>query len=130
MNEQLSNKEELTAEAHAHLHEQGIPHVHDEAHTHADGQGQGHGHHHENTKAVLNRLSRIIGHLQAVRRMVEDDRDCAEVLVQLAAVRSALDGAGRVILQDHMQHCIVEAVQNGDQKAIDDLCRAIDRFMG
>ena len=122
MKEQENGKELTPEELHALAHAQGLPHSH--------GEGQPHAHHHENTKAVLNRLSRIIGHLQAVRRMVEDDRDCSEVLVQLAAVRSALDSAGKVILRDHMQHCIVEAVQEGDQQAIDDLCAAIDRFMG
>lgn len=102
---------------HAWLHEHGVPHSHAHAHTH------------ENTKAVLNRLSRAIGHLQSVKRMVEEGRDCSEVLVQIAAVRSAIDNTGKVILQDHLKHCIVEAAQEGDQQAIDDLCQAIDKFM-
>lgn len=102
---------------HAWLHEHGVPHSH------------AHGHTHENTKAVLNRLSRAIGHLQSVKRMVEDGRDCSEVLVQIAAVRSAIDNTGKVILQDHLKHCIVEAAQEGDRQAIDDLCQAIDKFM-
>lgn len=102
---------------HAWLHEHGVPHSH------------AHGHTHENTKAVLNRLSRAIGHLQSVKRMVEEGRDCSEVLVQIAAVRSAIDNTGKVILQDHLKHCIVEAAQEGDQQAIDDLCQAIDKFM-
>ena len=120
MDEQNKNEELTQEEMHALMHEHGIEHSH----------GGAHGHHHENSKAVINRLSRIIGHLQAVRRMVEDDRDCSEVLIQLAAVRSALDSAGKVILQDHMQHCIVEAVHSGDQQAIDDLLKAIDKFLG
>ena len=102
---------------HAWLHEHGVPHSH------------AHGHTHENTKAVLNRLSRAIGHLQSVKRMVEEGRDCSEVLVQIAAVRSAIDNTGKVILQDHLKHCIVEAAQEGDLQAIDDLCQAIDKFM-
>ena len=102
---------------HAWLHEHGVPHSH------------AHGHTHENTKAVLNRLSRAIGHLQLVKRMVEEGRDCSEVLVQIAAVRSAIDNTGKVILQDHLKHCIVEAAQEGDRQAIDDLCQAIDKFM-
>ena len=102
---------------HAWLHEHGVPHSH------------AHGHTHENTKAVLNRLSRAIGHLQSVRRMVEEGRDCSEVLVQIAAVRSAIDNTGKVNLQDHLKHCIVEAAQEGDRQAIDDLCQAIDKFM-
>ena len=55
--------------------------------------------------------------------------DCSEVLVQLAAVRSALDNTGKVILKDHMRHCMVDAVAAGDHDAIDDLCQAIDKFM-
>ena len=107
-------------EAHAALHAAGIPHAH--------GHGR-HTHTHENTKAVINRLSRAIGHLQSVKRMVEEGRDCSEVLVQIAAVRQAIDNTGKVILQDHLRHCIVEAAQEGDQQAIDDICRAIDKFM-
>ena len=61
--------------------------------------------------------------------MVENGRDCSEVLIQLAAVRSALDNTGKVILKDHMRHCMVDAVAAGDQDAIDDLCQAIDKFM-
>ena len=86
-------------------------------------------HFHDNQKAVVNRLARAIGHLNKVRRMVEEGYDCGEVLVQLAAVRSAIDNTGKVILQDHMRHCMVDAVEAGDQAAIDDLCQAIDKFM-
>ena len=98
-------------------------------HEHTPGTGRSHGHIHENHKAVINRLARAIGHLEKVKRMVEEGSDCSEVLVQLAAVRSAIDNTGKVILQDHMRHCMVDAVAAGDTDAIDDLCRAIDRYM-
>lgn len=88
-----------------------------------------HPHVHTNTKAVLNRLSRAIGHLESVRQMVEDGRDCSEVLVQLAAVRSAINATARVIMKDHIDHCIVDAVEAGDRKAIEDLEQAIDQFI-
>ena len=110
-------------DAHDHDHE------HDHAYLHAHGIPHSHGHVHENQKAVLNRLSRAIGHLEKVKRMVEEGHDCSEVLIQLAAVRSALDNTGKVILKDHMRHCMVDAVAAGDQDAIDDLCQAIDKFM-
>ena len=110
---------------HAYLHAHGIEHTHDHAHDHAHG----HGHVHENTRAVLNRLSRAIGHLQSVKRMVEEGRDCSEVLVQIAAVRSAIDNTGKIILQDHLKHCIIDAAQEGDLQAIDDLCQEIDKYM-
>lgn len=89
----------------------------------------GHVHSHEHTQAVSNRLARAIGHLEAVRRMVEDGRDCSEVLIQLAAVRSALASASRIILKDHIKHCIVDAVEEHDQSAIEELERAIDRLL-
>jgi len=88
-----------------------------------------HSHTHQNTKAVLNRLSRAIGHLTAVKGMVEEGRDCSEVLIQLAAVRSAINGICEVILQDHIDHCIVDAVQTGDMKALDELNEAIKLLM-
>ena len=102
---------------HTHVDENGKPHTHT------------HQHPHEQTKAVLNRISRAQGHLEAVRRMVERGEDCAQVLVQLSAVISALNSTGRVILKDHIAHCIVDAVESGDNEAVESLNQAIDRFM-
>ena len=104
-----------------------MEHEHSNMHTH--GFTPNHGHVHENQKAVINRLARAIGHLEKVKRMVEDGYDCSEVLVQLAAVRSALESTGKGILKDHMRHCMVDAVAAGDEDAIDDLCSAIDKFI-
>ena len=101
----------------------------DHAYCHAHGIAHSHSHVHENQKAVLNRLSRALGHLEKVKRRVEEGEDCSQVLVQLAAVRSALDNTGKVILKDHMRHCIVDAVAAGDEEAIDDLCAAVDKLM-
>ncbi len=88
-----------------------------------------HLHSHEHTKEVINRLSRAIGHLESVKRMVEDGRDCPEVLMQLAAVRSALGSTSRLILKDHIDHCIVHAVEMNDMDAITDLENAIDKLL-
>ena len=90
-----------------------------------------HHHHHseEHRREVSNRLARAIGHLQKVKRMVDDDEDCSDVLVQLAAVKSAINNTGKVILKDHMEHCIVHAVEDGDTEMIDELNAAIDKFM-
>ena len=124
---------------HASLHEHNIPHLHHETdvhdadhnheHAHSHDHAEGHGHVHENTQAVLNRLSRAIGHLESVRKMVENGRDCSEVLIQIAAVRAAITNIGKVILQDHIQHCIVDAVEHDDEQALDALCQAIDKFV-
>ena len=116
------------SEEHIHSHHVG-GHSHEHSYMHEHGIPHSHGHVHTNQKAVINRLARALGHLEKVKRMVEEGYDCSEVLVQLAAVRSALDNTGKVILQDHLRHCMVDAVEAGDDSAIDDLCAAIDKFM-
>jgi len=95
--------------------------VHGHTHTHT--------HTHENTKAVINRLSKAIGHLESIKKMVENGRDCSEVLIQLSAVKAAINSTGKVILQDHIQHCLVDAIETGDTEAIEELNKAIDRFI-
>lgn len=108
---------------HSHSHGNTHDHVHEHDHEH------GHVHSHEHTKAVLNRMARLIGHMQSIRRMVEEGRDCSEVLVQISAVNAALRNVGKIILKDHMEHCIVDAVQQNDQAAIDRFEKALDQFM-
>lgn len=90
-----------------------------------------HSHHHsaEQKRRVVNRLSKAIGHLEAVKRMVEDDRDCAEVLMQLAAVQSALKNAGKEIINEHIEHCIIHAIQDGDEQAMTEFKQAINKFL-
>ncbi len=123
---------------HTHSHEEGAAHAHShgngsaDMHSH-DGTAHAHSHTHthdpEHVKSVLNRLSRAIGHLESIKRMVEDGRDCSEVLIQLSAVKAAINNTGKVILQDHISHCLVDAVETGDMKTIEELNKAIDRFM-
>ena len=112
-----------------HHHDHEHEHEHDHAYMHEHGIPHSHGHVHTNQKAVINRLARAIGHLNKVKRMVEEGYDCSDVLVQLAAVRSAIDNTGKVILNDHIRHCMVDAVPAGAEAAIDDLCEAIEKFM-
>ena len=113
---------------------------HEPVHTHimADGTvvthshgAMDHGHHHSHTqtKNVHNRMSRLIGHLESTKRMIEDGRDCSEVLVQLSAVRSAINSVGKIILKDHLEHCVVDAVRDNDKEAIDQLNKAINQFI-
>lgn len=86
-------------------------------------------HEHTETKNVLNRLSRIIGHVEGIKRMVEDGRNCSEVLIQLAAVKSAVNSTQKLVLKDHINHCLVDAIQNGDEAELSELCKAIDQFL-
>lgn len=89
-----------------------------------------HNHHeHKNTKAVTNRLSRAIGHLESVKKMIENGRDCSEVLIQVAAVKSAVNNIGKIILQEHINTCVVNAVETGDKKVLEDLNSAIEKFI-
>lgn len=84
---------------------------------------------HEHTKAVLNRMSRAIGHLNAVKKMVEEGRDCSEVLIQLSAIRSEITNVSKVILKDHLEHCIVDAVRENNDEAIANLKGAIEKLI-
>lgn len=88
-----------------------------------------HHHNHSQTKAVLNRIARVTGHMQSVKKMVEEDRDCSEILIQLSAIRSAVNNIGRIILQDHIDHCVIEAVKTDDKKVLEDLNNAIEKFL-
>ena len=107
-------------------------HEHDHEYLHAHGIEHSHSHHGhvhspEETKAIANRLARAIGHLEHVKMMVEEGRDCSDVLVQLSAVKSALNSTGLLILQSHIEHCIVESVKSGDMEAVQELNKAIAR---
>ena len=105
----MENKQE-------HLHE----HIH-ELHKHVHSQ--------EEKKKVVNRLSKAIGHLEALKQMVLRDEDCSDVLIQLAAVRAEINNTGKVVLKNHVSHCIVEAVEDGDMEAIEQLNKAINMFV-
>ena len=125
----------MTEERHTHTAPDGTVYEHSHAHAHGAEEAHSHEHAHNhththtNTKAVLNRLSRAIGHMESIKRMVEDGRDCSEVLVQLSAVKAAINNTAKVILKDHIEHCLVDAVESGDHEAIEELTAAIDRFM-
>ena len=113
--------------SHTHIDENGNIYEHEDHHDH--GHDHSHPHVHTNTKQVVNRLNRAIGHLESVRNMVEDGRDCSEVLIQIAAVKSAINNVGKIILTDHIEHCIVDAVKNNDQGAIEAMEEAINKFI-
>jgi DNA-binding FrmR family transcriptional regulator len=70
-------------------------------------------HPHQQTKAVIDQLARTAGHVTSIRRMVEEGRSCTEVLVQLAAVRAALDRASKLVLEDHIESCLRGAAGTG-----------------
>lgn len=79
-------------------------------------------------KDITNRLSRSVGHLKSVKRMVENERDCSEVLVQLAAVKSEVNNTGRIILKRYLEECLDTAVTTGDLERIKEINVLMDRF--
>ena len=100
------------------VHEESLHAAHEHAHTHP------------NKKKVINRLARIEGHVRSIKNMVDEDRDCSEVLIQIAAVRKALDNTAKVILKDHLEHCILHAIEKGDgSKSLQDFEAAIDQYL-
>ena len=122
----------MSKHTHMHTHDDTThTHTHDgTTHTHShDGTAHTHSHSHTHTKSVINRIARTSGHLASVRSMVEQGRDCAEVLVQLAAVRGAINKICEIILKDHLEHCIVDAVETGDKEALNELSRAVELLL-
>lgn len=80
-------------------------------------------------KRQINRISRMVGHLEHVKKMIDTDEDCAQVLIQLSAIRSALNGLGKEIIQEHLTHCIAHAIEDGDMEAIEDFEKAIQQYL-
>ncbi len=117
----------MSRHTHTHIDEFG----NSVTHTHKTCEGHSHGHYHspEEKKKALNRLSRAMGHLQHVKTMVENDEDCADILVQLSAVNAALRNLGKEIINEHMTHCITHAIENGDTKAVEEFQKAVRKFI-
>jgi DNA-binding FrmR family transcriptional regulator len=110
-----------------HVH----PHLHDLAVT-ADSSRDIHPHVHdpESLRRIVNRLARIEGHIRGIKTMVQESRPCPDVLVQVAAVRGALDRVARIILDEHLTECISRAAEAGNiEDEIAELKAALDRFL-
>lgn len=122
----MSMSEDVMLE-HSHDHEH--THEHNHGHTHGHGHNHSHTHNPEDIKKIVNRLSKSIGHLEKVKQMLIEGQDCSDVLIQLAAVKSEVNGAGKALLKEHISQCIVEAIQENDQESIDHMNKAIDSFM-
>lgn len=78
---------------------------------------------------LTKRLNRAIGQLNGVKDMIADNRYCGDVLVQLAAAESAVHRIAEIVLQDHMETCVVEQVRAGNVEVVDEAMRLIKKFM-
>jgi DNA-binding FrmR family transcriptional regulator len=86
--------------------------------------------HHKKTRAVVNRLSRIEGHIRAIKQMLEEDKPCTDVLTQLAAVKAAVQKAAQVVLEDHIESCMSQAAFNGNiEEEWQHLKEALDKYI-
>ena len=140
----MTGIEKMSLHTHTHVDENGnmITHTHEIRNASSDNVSDGpgdtgtetvpaHGHYHDpaEKKKQLNRIARAIGHLQHVKTMMENDEDCAEVLIQLSAVNSALKNLGKEIINEHMTHCIYHAIEDGDTQAVEEFQKAVTKFM-
>ncbi|MGF1486888.1 MAG: metal-sensing transcriptional repressor [Prochloraceae cyanobacterium] len=89
-----------------------------------------HVHNEDSLRQIINRLSRIEGHVRGVKTMINESRPCPEVLVQIAAIRGALDKVARIVLDEHLSECIARAAREGNiESEIEELKAALDRFL-
>lgn len=79
-------------------------------------------------RQLKNRLSRIIGQMNGIIRMLDENRYCGDILTQVAAVESALQSFGYEILKDHMETCVVEEVQKGNTEVVDEAVELIKKL--
>lgn len=87
-------------------------------------------HPHPQTPEVVNRLARIEGHVRAIKQMAEEGKPCAEVLHQIAAVQAALRKVAQVVLEDHLDHCVLEAAGSGEvREMIEGLKAALANYL-
>ncbi|MDJ0554172.1 MAG: metal-sensitive transcriptional regulator [Microcoleaceae cyanobacterium MO_207.B10] len=99
-----------------------VDHHHPSAHPHVHSE--------ESLQRLVNRLSRIEGHVRGIKTMIKDSRPCPDILVQIAAVRGALDRVARMVLDGHLSDCISRATQDGDiDVEVEALKSALDRFL-
>ncbi|MGB3572232.1 MAG: metal-sensitive transcriptional regulator [Phormidesmis sp.] len=105
-----------------HMHEPGSEPPQNQTHPHVHSE--------ESLRKIVNRLSRLEGHIRGIKTMVQESRPCPDVLIQVAAVRGGLDRVARIILDEHLSECVTRAVDEGNIAAeVDALKAALDRFI-
>lgn len=124
-------KESLpTSQQAEHTHDHDLDHNHTD---HTPGTGESahpHIHSQESLRRIVNRLSRIEGHVRGIKTMVQQSSPCPDVLLQIAAVRGALDRVARIVLDEHLTECVARAAKEGNMEfEIEQLKAALDRFL-
>lgn len=83
----------------------------------------------EEYKKLINRLNRIEGQIRGVKKMVEEDRYCIDIINQVSAISSALNSFNKVLLADHIQSCVVQDVEAGSSEKVEELCETLQKLM-
>lgn len=80
-------------------------------------------------KDLLNRLNRVEGQIRGIKRMLEEDAYCTDILVQVSAANAALNSFNKVLLAEHIRTCVAEDIRNGKEDTIDELVVALQKLM-
>lgn len=83
----------------------------------------------EEYRELIRRLNRIEGQIRGVKGMVEEERYCVDILNQVSAIQSALNGFNKVLLSNHIHTCVVKDIRNGKEEVVDELCETIKKLM-
>ena len=83
----------------------------------------------EEYKALINRLSRIEGQVRGIRKMVENDAYCVDILTQVSAIQAALNGFKRELLSNHIRTCVMDDIRNGNDEIVDELVQTLQKLM-
>lgn len=82
----------------------------------------------ESKKAIVSRINKIVGQMNGVKKMIEEDRYCDDVLIQLSAIDKSIKSLANIILDDHMHYCLIENIKNGNYEAVDEIVDLFKRF--
>ena len=83
----------------------------------------------EQIKALTNRLNRIEGQIGGIRKMIEDNRYCVDVLIQVSSVQASLNSFNKELLSQHIKSCVVEDIKAGNEEVVDELCELLKKTM-
>ncbi len=81
------------------------------------------------SKVLDNRLAAIEGHVAAIRRMMKEDRDCEEILTQISAAESSLNKVAKIILKDHLNHCVKEGIERGEYDILESFNSILEKYL-
>ena len=82
----------------------------------------------EEKKSLETRLNRIIGQMNGIKKMIEEDRYCDDILIQLSAIDKSIKSLATLILDNHMRTCLVKSIKDGDMSAVDEIVDLFKRF--